>query len=85
MKKVETVNNALFDAFDTVATDGIGYVVYVFDRDEGSGTGFNSEGFDAGDAMVLIDRLTERYGIDLGVLSLVLASEKAKNDQNGEG
>jgi hypothetical protein len=85
MKRVETVNNALFEAFNAVATDGMGYVVYVFDRDEGSGTGFNSKGFDAGDAMVLIHRLAERYGIDLGVLSVVLASEKTENGQNGEG
>ena len=63
---VETVNDALLEAFRATKTGDIGCIVYVFDRSEGGGgTGFNSENCDMGDAMVLIKRLSKRFDIDL--------------------
>ncbi len=74
MKTVETVNDALFEAFKAAATDDIGCIVYVFDRSEGGGgTGFNSKDCDAGDAMVLIKRLVEIFGIDPEILAGVIS------------
>lgn len=70
MKTVETVNDALFEAFKAAETGDIGCIVYVFSRSEdGGGTGFNSENCDAGDAMVAIKRIAEQFGIDLTVYS----------------
>ena len=70
MKTAESVNDVMFEAFKAAATDGIGCIVYVFDRrEDGGGTGFNSKNCDAGDAMVAIKRIAERFDIDLEVLS----------------
>ena len=67
---VETVNDAMFDAFKNTATEDIGCIVYVFDRGaEGGGIGFNDKNCDMGDAMVAIKRISERFNIDLGRLS----------------
>lgn len=63
---VETVNDAMFDAFKNTASEDIGCIVYVFDRSaEGGGTGFNDKNCDMGDAMVAIKRISHRFGIDL--------------------
>ena len=71
MKTAESVNDVMSEAFKAAATDGIGCIVYVFDRwaEDGGGTGFNSKNCDAGDAMVAIKRIAEQFDIDLEVLS----------------
>ena len=59
----------LLATFEAIANKDIGYVFYLFDKSEdGGSTGFNSKNCDAGDAMVAIRRIAERFGIDLELL-----------------
>jgi len=70
MATANTVNDALFETFKTVATDDIGCIAYVFDRSEGGGgIGFNSNNCDAADAMVAIKRIAKTFDINLETLA----------------
>ena len=69
-KLLENMNDTMLATFQAIANKDIGYVFYIFDKSEdGGGTGFNSRNCDAGDAMVAIRRIAERFGIDLGSLA----------------
>lgn len=66
---VETVNDAMLDAFKNTASEDIGCIVYVFDRSaEGGGIGFNDKNCDMGDAMVAIKRISHKFSIDLRMI-----------------
>jgi len=72
-KLLEDMNNAMLVTFKAIANKDIGYVFYIFDKNEnGGGTGFNSLNCDKGDAIVAIKRIAERFNIDLETLAEVI-------------
>ena len=69
---VETVNIALLETFNKVATDNIGCIVYVCEHmqegNSGGSTGFNRNCGSISDGMVAILQIADMVGVDLQVL-----------------
>ena len=63
-KLLENMNDAMLATFEAITNRDIGYVFYIFDKSENGGDmGFHSKNCDAGDAMVIIRRIAEQFGI----------------------
>ena len=73
--ELEDVNDALLATFKHKASKNIGCIVYIFDKSEGGGTGFNTHNCDLGDALVAISRIVEQFEIDLDALVEALGEE----------
>jgi len=70
------------ETYNFLNNKGVNFICYMWDKEGEHGGGCQSAMADAGDAMVAISRIVERFDMDIDKLAITLKEVKADVERN---